>query len=138
MPSTDSEHASLPEGVVAVIRQGQQVLVIQRGADVPGAGVWAPLSGKIEPGESQEVAVVREVREEVGLDVRPLRKVWECVSDTKTHLLHWWLVEWVGGALALDPREVSDARWVTVVEYVSLGQTFEKDQQFFREVWPSL
>ncbi len=81
---------------------------------------------------------MREVREEVGLDVRPLRKVWECVSDTKTHLLYWWLVEWVGGALALDPREVSDARWVTVVEYVSLGQTFEKDQQFFREVWPSL
>ncbi len=40
MPSTDSEHASLPEGVVAVIRQGQQVLVIQRGADMPGAGVW--------------------------------------------------------------------------------------------------
>ncbi len=127
MPSKEPEPSSLPEGVVAVIRQGQRVLVIQRGATVPGAGVWAPLSGKIEPGESQEMTVVREVREEVGLDVRPLCKVWECVSDTRTHLLHWWLVEWVGGELVLDPREVSDARWVTIVEYVALEQTFKGD-----------
>jgi 8-oxo-dGTP pyrophosphatase MutT (NUDIX family) len=69
---------SLPEAVVAVITKEKKVLIIQRGADVPFPGYWAPLSGKMEPQEDQAEAVVREVREEVGLTVRPVRKVWEC------------------------------------------------------------
>src|SRR5215831_1048367 len=61
------------EAVVAVIVRGHQVLFIRRSAGVPDPGYWAPPSGSIEPGESQEAAVVREVREEVGLTVRPER-----------------------------------------------------------------
>ncbi len=34
-----------------------------------------------------------------------------CASDDGADYLHWWLVEYVGGDVALDPREVSDARW---------------------------
>ena len=54
------------EAVVAVIIRGRDVLLIRRGADVPDPGYWAPPSGTIESGESQEAAVIREVREEVG------------------------------------------------------------------------
>src|SRR5262249_61998165 len=69
----------LPEAITAVITSGDKVLLICRGPSVPGAGYWAPPSGKLEPGESQEAAVVRESWEEVGLTVRPLRKVWESI-----------------------------------------------------------
>jgi 8-oxo-dGTP pyrophosphatase MutT (NUDIX family) len=65
---------SLPEAVVAVITKESKVLLIQRGPDVPDAGYWAPLSGKIEAQEDQAAALAREVREEVGLTVRPVRK----------------------------------------------------------------
>jgi hypothetical protein len=46
---SDEQHRveSLPEAVVAVITKERKVLLIQRGPDVPGAGYWAPLSGKI-------------------------------------------------------------------------------------------
>ena len=85
---------SLPEAVVAVITKEKMVLIIQRGEDVPFPGYWAPLSGKMEPQEDQAEAVVREVREEVGLTVRPVRKVWECTAASGSHKLHWWLAEW--------------------------------------------
>jgi 8-oxo-dGTP diphosphatase len=44
------------------------MLMILRGHN-PGKGLWSIPGGRIEPGESDEQAVVREVREETGLDV---------------------------------------------------------------------
>ena len=126
------------EAVVAVITKGNKVLLIQRAPSVRGGGYWAPVSGEVEPGESQEAAVVREAKEEVGLTVRPLRKVWENISSRGTFRLHWWLAEYVGGELVLEKREVSDARWLTADEICRLDSTFEGDREFYRKVLPSL
>ncbi len=129
---------SLPEAVVAVITKESKLLLIQRGADVPYAGYWAPLSGKLEAQEDQAAALVREVREEAGLTVRPVRKVWECTAASGTHKLHWWLAVWVSGELRLDPREVADARWLGVDEVLGLERTFDEDREFFKSVFPLL
>src|SRR3990167_3366196 len=126
------------EAVVAVITNGDKVLLIQRAPSVRGGGYWAPVSGEVEPGESQEAAVVREVKEEVGLTVRPVRKVWENMSTRGTFILHWWLAEYVGGELVLEKREVSDARWLTPDEIRKMDSTFEGDREFFQKVLPLL
>jgi 8-oxo-dGTP diphosphatase len=54
------------EKVVAYITQGDQLLVF-RHTEFPEAGIQVP-AGTIEPGESREDAVLREVREETGLE----------------------------------------------------------------------
>ena len=126
------------DAIVAVITNGDKVLLIQRAPTVRGGGYWAPVSGEVEPGESQEAAVVREAKEEVGLTVRPLRKVWENISSRGTFRLHWWLAEYVGGELVLEKREVSDARWLTVDEICKMDGTFEGDREFFQKVLPFL
>ena len=137
---SDEQHRgeSLPEAVVAVITKERKVLLIQRGPGVPDAGYWAPLSGKIEAGEDQAGALVREVREEVGMSVRPVRKVWENIAASGSHKLHWWLAEWVSGDFKLDPREVADARWLGADEVLRLERTFEGDRVFFEKVFPFL
>ena len=122
------------DAIVAVITNGDKVLLIQRAPTVRGGGYWAPVSGEVEPGESQEAAVVREAMEEVGLTVRPLRKVWENISSRGTFRLHWWLAECVGGELVLEKREVSDARWLTVDEICKMDGTFEGDREFFQNI----
>ena len=129
---------ALPDAIVAVVTRANAVLMIRRGATVPDPGVWAPISGKIEPRESQERAVVREVEEEVGLRVRPLRKVWEHESQRGDYLLHWWLAAYVDGELVLSPREVAEARWVTASEVVRIEPLFTVDRAFFERVFPSL
>ena len=114
------------------------MLVIQRGPKSVLPGYWAPLSGRIEPHESQEEAVVREVREEVGLSVTPLANVWECDTDDGSFHLHWWTAEAEPGELVPDPSEVNDARWVTPDEFLKLEPTFAGDRDFFVKVLPEL
>jgi NADH pyrophosphatase NudC (nudix superfamily) len=48
------------------------------------------------------------------------------------------MAEYVGGELALNAAEVSDARWLTVDEICRLGGTFEGDREFYRKILPSL
>jgi len=126
------------DAVIAVITKGEKVLLIQRAPGIRGGGHWAPVSGEVEPGESQETAVAREAMEEVGLRVRPIRKVWENISTRGTFRLHWWIAEYVAGELALNAAEVSDARWLTVEEICRLDGTFEGDREFYRQILPSL
>lgn len=127
-----------PDAVVAVIRREERILLIERAPSVPGAGFWAPPAGKIEPGESQERTLVREVHEELGLRVTPLAKVWECRSMDRAYLLHWWLARPAGRRLRPNPREVSAARWLTRPQVLALDRLFDSDRHFFEEILPGL
>jgi 8-oxo-dGTP diphosphatase len=126
------------DAVIAVITKGDKVLLVQRAPGIRGGGYWAPVSGEVEPGESQEAAVAREAMEEVGLTVWPTRKVWENVSMRGTFRLHWWVAEYVSGELTLNAAEVSDARWLTIDEICQLDGTFEGDREFYWTILPAL
>jgi 8-oxo-dGTP diphosphatase len=127
------------EAIVAVLRRADRVLVIRRGPDSARSGYWAPLSGKLEPGETQEEALVREVHEEVGLTVSPLSKVWQSETDDGVFRLHWWTATETGnGTIVPDPGEVSEVRWVTPAEFLTMTPLFDADREFFAQVLPGL
>jgi 8-oxo-dGTP pyrophosphatase MutT (NUDIX family) len=126
------------EAIVAVLRRADRILVIRRGPAVARTGYWQPLSGKVEPGESQQEALVREVREEVGLTVSPGAKVWESETDDGRFRLHWWTAEAGTGDIVPDPGEVGDFRWVTPQEFLALDPVFDGDREFFERILPEL
>ena len=57
-----------------IIDAAGRLLLVKRGHE-PGKGLWSIPGGRVEPGETDEQAVIREVREETGLAVRPGRLV---------------------------------------------------------------
>ena len=126
------------QAIVAVLLRADRVLVIRRAAGVARPGYWQPLSGKLEPGETQREAVIREVREEVRLTVVPLAKVWESETDDGRFRLHWWTADAPTGEVVPDPEEVGDYRWVTPEEFLALDPVFDGDREFFERILPGL
>ena len=127
-----AEHTT-GEGVVAIIERAGRYLMIRRPDDIRAGGYWCFVGGGIEVGESQEQALVREVREEVGLEVAPGEKVWECLSLYKEWILYCWTVRESGGQVQADPREVAEHRWLTVSEIMRLPQLMPSVPEFFRD-----
>jgi 8-oxo-dGTP diphosphatase len=123
--------------VVLRDREGR-VLVIRRGPRARRSGYWAPPSGELEPGESTEQAIIREMREETGLDVAPGAKVWECATDDGRYRLHWWTAGALSRELRLDPGEAAEGRWVSADEFAALSPIFPAHLEFFRNVLPTL
>lgn len=89
------------------------MLMIQRSESVRAPGMWCFPGGAIEPGETPAQAIVREFREEVGLSVEPIGRLWEWLRDDGLLHLYWWQVRYIGGELTPNASEVQSVRWMT-------------------------
>jgi 8-oxo-dGTP diphosphatase len=103
-------------GVVGVLKEEARYLLIQRSAAVLAPGMWCFPGGAIEPGETPAQAIVREMREEVGLVVEPVDELWSWLCDDGSLHLRWWKVVRLGGRLRPNPAEVQAVRWMTAAE----------------------
>jgi len=117
------------EVIAAIIERDGRLLLGKRSPHRPSApGYWCPICGRVEPGESQSDAVVREVREESGLRVTALRKVAQCDTNDGRATIHWWLTALLDDSPArLTNDEHSELRWLTPDELQHLEPTFPED-----------
>lgn len=117
-------------GVVGVVLRGPKMLVIRRARSVVAPLVYCFPGGGIEEGESEEVALIREFREEIAAEVRPLRRIWHCITPWKVDLA-WWTAELAEGAtLAPNPREVESIHWLTPEEMLAMPDLLESNREF--------
>ena len=118
--------------VAAILERDGRFLLGKRSPHKTAPGYWCPISGRIEPEESQADAVVREVYEEVGLSVRAIEKVAECDTHDGNAVIHWWRVEALDAAPArLANDEHSELVWATVSEMKRLAPVFLEDVEIF-------
>jgi ADP-ribose pyrophosphatase YjhB (NUDIX family) len=111
--------------VGAVIKdESGRLLLIKRGHE-PGAGLWSLPGGRIEPGETDAEALVREMREETGLEVAPgplLGAVRRPAGDGDVIDIRDYAATITGGTLT-PGDDAADARWVSAEDLDSLAIT---------------
>jgi 8-oxo-dGTP diphosphatase len=69
MPATEANLRLVLVSAVALVDADGRVLLAQRPAGKPLAGLWEFPGGKVNPGETPEIALIRELGEELGIDV---------------------------------------------------------------------
>ena len=110
-------------GAVVIDGQGR-LLMIKRGRD-PGAGLWSIPGGRIEPGETDAEALVREMLEETSLTVqvgRLLGRVRRPGLDGAVIDIRDYAATVIGGTLRAGD-DAADARWIAPGDLGSLDIT---------------
>ncbi|HLN68477.1 MAG TPA: NUDIX domain-containing protein [Streptosporangiaceae bacterium] len=109
----------------AVIKDGRgRLLLIKRG-HAPGAGLWSLPGGRIEPGETDAEALVREIREETGLTIEAgqlIGTVRRPTQDGGVLDIRDYEATVTGGTLRAGD-DAADARWVAASELETLPIT---------------
>lgn len=124
----------MKDAVAIVIKKKGKFLMIKRAKKGEAEDYWCPITGAVEEGEQQEQAVVREAKEEMGVTVEPIRKVWVCPTEDEEYLLHWWYVKLKDNKIKMNRDEVKEFSWVDCAEMEKIGKTFPADRKFFREI----
>ena len=118
-PSTGAEiFPRTDPAVIMLVHDGADRVVLGRQAIWP-PGRFSILAGFVEPGESAEAAVAREVAEEVGLRVTDIRYVGSQPWPFPQSLMLGFVARAEGGdTLVPDPTEIEEARWFTRDELI--------------------
>ena len=99
--------------VVAVIFDGRRFLTIKRSQHVKAPGAIGFAGGGVEPNETQADAIVREMQEELGVTVTPVKKVWSCLTPRGVELNFWQVSFAKQQTIKIDPNEVEFYAWQT-------------------------
>lgn len=95
--------------MMALVQKGDQIL-LARGPHFP-KGTYSVLAGFVDPGETLEQCVRREVFEEVGLHVDRIRYFGSQSWPFPHSLMIAFTCRWKSGEIAIDPEEIEDAQW---------------------------
>ncbi|MEP7181520.1 MAG: NAD(+) diphosphatase [Betaproteobacteria bacterium] len=98
--------------MMVLVTRGRELL-LARAHRFPGA-MYSALAGFVEPGETIEDCIRREVREEVGVDVDGIAYFASQSWAFPHSLMIAYTAEYAGGELAPDATEIADARWFTL------------------------
>ncbi len=110
-----------PSIIVSVVKNDQ--ILLARSARFP-EGMYSVLAGFVEPGETLEECVQREVLEEVGIEVQNICYFGSQNWPFPHSLMIGFTAEYLRGEISIDNDEIVDARWFTASELPKLPGSY--------------
>ena len=99
-----------PAIIVGVLKENQ--ILLANGARFP-SNLYSVVAGFVEPGETLEECVKREIKEEVGINITNLRYFGSQAWPFPDSLMIGFLADYCTGELKIDNTEIKDANWFT-------------------------
>ena len=112
LPCERREYPKLAPCIIVLITRGREVLLARAPHFPPG--FFSTLAGFIEPGESAEECLHREVKEEVNLEVAQLRYLGSQSWPFPNSLMLGFHAEYLSGEIVPQPGEIEEAHWWSV------------------------
>lgn len=117
-------------GVIGIVTRGKRLLAIRRSRHVVAPGTICFPGGGIEPGETEQEALVREMREELDVEVRPARRIWENVTSWGVHLAWWTCQVDANARFVANPAEVQSVHWFSPSELLQHPDLLQSNRAF--------
>jgi 8-oxo-dGTP pyrophosphatase MutT (NUDIX family) len=95
-------------------------------------GFWYPAGGHMEEGEDEKTTLIREIKEELGIVVKPLEKIVELPGDAKDHIASYWSCEAQTEKMDVDTNEIAGIGWFTKEEIRAM-RIWPATKRFFEE-----
>lgn len=102
---------TLSPAVIVAVTRGDQLLLAHNRNFRPG--MFSLLAGFVDPGETLEQTAIREVREEVGIEIGALRYVTSQPWPFPNSLMLGFRAQHMSGELVVDGKEIEQAGWFT-------------------------
>ena len=118
-PACGAHHFPRTDPVVIMLVVRGNSLLLGRSAPWP-AGMYSLLAGFVEPGETLEAAVRREVIEETNISVGAVRYLASQPWPFPASLMFGCIAEATSDTITIDPAELEDALWITREELVTV------------------
>lgn len=121
----ECDHEYFPRispAVIVAVERGAELLLARSPHFQPG--VYSVLAGFVDPGESLEECVVREVREEVGIDVSAVEYFGSQPWPFPDSLMIGFTATYSGGVIRPDPDEIEQAGWFSVEDLPPVSPSF--------------
>ena len=106
----------MTEVVAALIRDGDRFMICRRPAHKARGMLWEFVGGKVEPGETKRDALIRECREEIGVDIEVRDVYFDVVHEYPDILIHLTLFNAVITEGEPQLLEHSEIKWITPEE----------------------
>lgn len=107
-----SSYPRLSPSIIVLVHRGREVL-LARNHRFPD-GMYSTLAGFVEPGESIEETLIREVEEEVGIVVKNLQYLGSQPWPFPNSLMLGFHAEYDSGDIKLQEEEIADAQWFSI------------------------
>lgn len=111
-PRCEASHFPRTDPVVIMLATFDSQALVGRGPHLP-PGFYSALAGFMEPGETIEEAVARELMEEAGVEATSVQIIANQPWPWPSSLMIGCVAEVTGKELTLDETEIDDARWIT-------------------------
>ncbi len=130
------------EVVVILADRDKRLFIGKRAATKRVApNIWIPAAaGHLTYGDTIESTAHRELLEETGLDIKALKYLFRDKNSipNETHFAHWFLGQYAGGEVKIDPAETSEYTWVKESDFDQFCKTHDvpdRSISAFRRYW---